>query len=87
MAAAPAAAPARALAPSSSYSPPSRGVSFCSGTSRPNVRAAAASASAPGWRRWEPAVSVAAGSAQSALGALAVDPKVWNSFLLCFLVP
>ena len=83
MAAAPAAAPARALVSSSSS--PSRGVHFCSGTSHPNLRAAAASASAPGWRRRDPAVSVAAGSAQSALGALAVDPKVWNCFLLFFL--
>jgi len=73
MAAAPAAAPARALVSSSSS--PSRGVHFCSGTSHPNLRSAAASASAPGWRRRDPAVSVAAGSAQSALGALAVDPK------------
>ena len=82
MAAAPAAAPARALVSSSSS--PSRGVHFCSGTSHPNLRSAAASASAPGWRRRDPAVSVAAGSAQSALGALAVDPKVWNCFLLFF---
>ncbi|PAN31318.1 hypothetical protein PAHAL_5G411700 [Panicum hallii] len=74
MAAAPATAPARALVSSSSSS--SRGVNFFSGTSRPNLVAAAASASAPGWRRRDPAVSVAAGSAQSALGALAVDPKV-----------
>jgi hypothetical protein len=88
MAAAPATAPARALVSSSSSS--SRGVNFFSGTSRPNLVAAAASASAPGWRRRDPAVSVAAGSAQSALGALAVDPKVCNSFsrfMLLFFLP
>nr|CAB3476906.1 unnamed protein product [Digitaria exilis] len=76
-----AAAPAPATAPtrtpvSSSFFPSSRAVSFCSGTYRPNHSAAAASASAPWWRRRDPAVSVAAGSAQSAPGALAVDPKV-----------
>ncbi|CAO2203212.1 unnamed protein product [Urochloa humidicola] len=71
MAAAPAAAPTGVPSPSLS-----RAVTFSSGTSRPNLRAAVASASAPGWRRRDPAVSVAAGSAQSAPGALALDPKV-----------
>ncbi|CAL4957204.1 unnamed protein product [Urochloa decumbens] len=69
MAAAPAAAPTRAAVSSSSS-----GVTFCSGTSRPSLRAAAASASAPGWRRRGPAVSVAASSGQSAPGD--IDPKV-----------
>ncbi|XP_066358839.1 histidine biosynthesis bifunctional protein hisIE, chloroplastic-like isoform X2 [Miscanthus floridulus] len=47
-----------------------------SGTSCPNLRSVAAWA--PGWRRREPypAVSVEAGSAQSAPGAVAIDPKV-----------
>ncbi|OEL26836.1 Histidine biosynthesis bifunctional protein hisIE, chloroplastic [Dichanthelium oligosanthes] len=68
MAAAPAAAPTRV--------PACRGVTVCSGASRPNLRAAAASASAPGWRRRDPAVSMAAGSAQTAPGTVAVDAMV-----------
>ncbi|CAL4976834.1 unnamed protein product [Urochloa decumbens] len=76
MAAAPAAAPTRAAVSSSSS-----GVTFCSGTSRPSLRAAAASASAPGWRRRGPAVSVAASSAQSAPGALAVDSNKVDTLL------
>ncbi|XP_022682041.1 uncharacterized protein LOC101758684 [Setaria italica] len=67
-----AAAPTRAPVSSSSSD-----VVFSGRTSRPNLRAAAVS-SAPGWRRREPypAVSVAAGSGQSAPGTVAVDPKV-----------
>ncbi|CAO2162159.1 unnamed protein product, partial [Urochloa humidicola] len=72
MAAAPAAAPTRAPVSSS----PSSGVTFCSGASRPNLRTAGSSAFAPGWRRRDQAVSVAAASAHPAPGALAVDPKV-----------
>jgi len=76
MAAAPASAPTHS--PASSSSSACRAGICSGGTTRPNLHSAAASA--PGWRRRRepyPAVSVAAGSAQSAPGAvLVVDPKV-----------